>query len=126
MENTFVLDVNSPAMESAVKSLDMMLKRCLNQLMEGNFEGGEITLKLDVNVEPSVEWFPTVDKYTGENTSTPYEYRKPSIKHMATMQLKQKDECSGAYTGKVEIKEIDGDFVVFPVFPIEDRQTRLF
>ncbi len=123
MENTFVLDVNSPAMESAVKSLDMMLKRCLNQLMEGNFEGGEITLKLDVNVEPSVEWFPTVDKYTGENTSTPYEYRKPSIKHKATMQLKQKDECSGAYTGKVEIKEIDGDFVVFP---IEDRQTRLF
>ena len=123
MENTFVLDVNSPAMESAVKSLDMMLKRCLNQLMEGNFEGGEITLKLDVNVEPSVEWFPTVDKYTGENTSTPYEYRKPSFKHKATMQLKQKDECSGAYTGKVEIKEIDGDFVVFP---IEDRQTRLF
>ena len=123
MENTFVLDVNSPAMESAVKSLDMMLKRCLNQLKEGNFEGGEITLKLDVNVEPSVEWFPTVDKYTGENTSTPYEYRKPSIKHKATMQLKQKDECSGAYTGKVEIKEIDGDFVVFP---IEDRQTRLF
>lgn len=123
MENTFVLDVNSPAMESAVKSLDMMLKRCLNQLMEGNFEGGEITLKLDVNVEPQVEWFPTVDKYTGENTSTPYEYRKPSIKHKATMQLKQKDECSGAYTGKVEIKEIDGDFVVFP---IEDRQTRLF
>ena len=123
MENTFVLDVNSPAMESAVKSLDMMLKRCLNQLMEGNFEGGEITLKLDVNVEPSVEWFPTVDKYTGENTSTPYEYRKPSIKHKATMQLKQKDECSGAYTGKVEIKEIDGDFVVFP---IEERQTSLF
>ena len=123
MENTFVLDVNSPAMESAVKSLDMMLKRCLNQLMEGNFEGGEITLKLDVNVEPSVEWFPTVDKHTGENTSTPYEYRKPSIKHKATMQLKQKDECSGAYTGKVEIKEIDGDFVVFP---IEDRQTSLF
>ena len=31
MENTFVLDVNSPAMESAVKSLDMMLKRCLYQ-----------------------------------------------------------------------------------------------
>lgn len=123
MENTFILNVNSPAMESAVKSLDMMLKRCLNQLMEGNFEGGEITLKLDVNVEPSVEWFPTVDKYTGENTSTPYEYRKPSIKHKATMQLKQKDECSGAYTGKVEIKEIDGDFVVFP---IEDRQTSLF
>lgn len=123
MENTFVLDVNSPAMESAVKSLDMMLKRCLNQLMEGNFEGGEITLKLDVNVEPQVEWFPTVDEYTGENTSTPYEYRKPSIKHKATMQLKQKDECSGAYTGKVEIKEINGDFVVFP---IEDRQTRLF
>lgn len=123
MENTFVLDVNSPAMESAVKSLDMMLKRCLNQLMEGNFEGGEITLKLDVNVEPSVEWFPTVDKYTGENTSTAYKYRKPSIKHKATMQLKQKDECSGAYTGKVEIKEIDGDFVVFP---IEDRQTSLF
>ena len=104
MENTFVLDVNSPAMESAVKSLDMMLKRCLNQLMDGNFEGGEIMLKL-------------------ENTSTPYEYRKPSIKHKATMQLKQKDECSGAYTGKVEIKEIDGDFVVFP---IEDRQTSLF
>ena len=38
MENTFVLDVNSPAMESAVKSLDMMLKRCLNQLMEGTLK----------------------------------------------------------------------------------------
>ncbi len=123
MENTFVLDVNSPAMESAVKSLDMMLKRCLNQLMDGNFEGGEIMLKLEIGIEPSIEWFYSIDEDTGENTSTPYEYRKPSIKHKATMQLKQKDECSGAYTGKVEIKEIDGDFVVFP---IEERQTSLF
>ena len=50
MENTFVLDVNSPAMESAVKSLDMMLKRCLNQLMDGNFEGGEIKNGRDFNL----------------------------------------------------------------------------
>ena len=123
MKDVFVLDVNSPAMKEAVSSLDTLLQRCLGKLVDGDFAEGEITLKLCIGVEPEIEWYSSLDEKTGETISKSYEYRKTSIQHKATMQLKQKDERSGCYSDKVEVKEIDGKFVVIP---IEDMQTTLF
>ena len=118
----YELDVNSPAMEEAVASLDKMLKKCLDQVFDGEFESGEINLKLEVGVEPAIELFPATDDL-GEPTEHAYEYKKPVLKHKASLQLKKKEEISGQFCGRVELKMIDGQFVAVP---IEDAQMSLF
>ncbi|MDU4846156.1 chromosome segregation protein SMC [Clostridium sp.] len=110
------IDINSPIFAGMLDDLNKEIQRVIQNVYEGKFASGEISLKLDLKIVSGFEEMPKVDEY-GEMITETYKYKKPDFEHKITSTLKQQYKQEGSYSEKKEVvwDEKDKKFIVKPI-----------
>lgn len=110
------IDINSPIFAGMLDDLNKEIQRVIQNVYEGKFASGEISLKLDLKIVSGFEEMPRVDEY-GEMITETYKYKKPDFEHKITSTLKQQYKQEGSYSERKEVvwDEIDKKFIVKPI-----------
>jgi hypothetical protein len=116
------MELTSPIFDEMREQLDAAIKDCITRVYNKEFESGEVTLKLSIELPETYKILPKEGKY-GEMSSEKYYYRKPRFKHNTTTSLKKQFKTDGVYTDDREV-QLDDD--VFIAKKIDDRQISLF
>jgi hypothetical protein len=112
------IDIESPVFNGMLFDLDSEIKRCLQQVYDEDFEGGEITLKLSIELPEASLIIPKAGE-KGEMLSDTYYYRKPFFEHKVATVLKKQFKKDGCFTGEREVQFKDGKFIAVPVDKIQ-------
>lgn len=116
------IDIESPIFTIMLHDLNMEIKRAVGKIFERDFEGGEITLKIKVEIPDAYKEYPKTDRY-GNSTTETYRYRKPRFEHAVTTTLKKQYKQEGIYAEDRDIKFVDGQYLACP---IQDPQISVF
>lgn len=106
------INFDSEIFEEARRLLDLNIREILHKVYNGEFAGGDISLKISLSLIDDYTILPTDDPITGETTETTYEYRRPVIDSTVSRTLKKVSKDKTSYSPAVEIKEVDGEFVL--------------
>lgn len=119
-----VLDVSidSPVFQPMLKNLDKKIIEVIKQVYSGDFESGDIALKLKLETPMTAKNFP-YEGDNGEPKVKEYEYKALQFEHKISTTLKRVDKDGGRYYGEKELKEEDGHFIEVPV---EEPQISIF
>lgn len=119
------VDLNSPIFRTMRRKLNDQIQKVLIKAYNGEFESGDISLKITLSVPTLTKKFPVEDGISGEHPKIKvYEYKALNIKHNITTTLKKVDKIDGEYFGEKELKKDDtGEFVEVP---IENPQISMF
>lgn len=109
------IDIESPVFKCLLHDLDMEIQRVIKQVYDEKFEGGEITLKLGIELPIAYENIPVSDPVTGDMVNETYRYRKPVFEHKVTTTLKKQFKNEGIFDEKRDIQFQDGRFVAVPI-----------
>ena len=115
------IDVNSPVFNCLLQDLNKEIQRCIKKVYDEEFESGEISLKLSVEIPEAFKTIPRVNEF-GEMINDTYKYRKPVFEHKITSTLKKQFKQEGIYTEERDVKFEDGKFVAIP---IKDAQLNM-
>ena len=84
MENENFLDLSNPIFFEMMNSLNMNIIEVMKEVYDGNFEEGEVNLKLQIDIE---------------NVTSPIypheEYKKPNFDYKVSRSLKKNESNSG-------------------------------
>lgn len=116
------LDIYSPIFKIMLHDLNLEMKRAIDKVFERDFEGGEITLKLKIEIPDGYKEYPKTDRY-GNTTTERYVYRRPRFEHTVTTTLKKQYKQEGVYAEERDIKFVDGQYIACP---IQDPQMSVF
>lgn len=116
------IDIQSPIFQVMLQDLDNEIARVIDKVYKGEFEGGEINLKLGLTIEDGYKEFPRENEH-GETVYDTYKYKKPNFEHNVTTTLKKQYKLKGNYTEEKEVVYEDGQYMVKP---IEEPQLNLF
>lgn len=116
------IDIESPIFKIMLHDLNMEIKRAIDKVFERDFELGEITLKLKMEIPDGYKEYPKTDRY-GNSTTETYKYRKPRFEHTVTTTLKKQFKQEGIYAEERDIKFVDGQYLACP---IQDPQISVF
>lgn len=108
------IDIESPVFGCMLNDLNMEIERVIKQVYDEKFEGGDITLKLSIEIPNAYETVPKVDA-TGEMVNETYRYRKPVFEHKVTTTLKKQFKNEGIFDEERDIQFQDGKFVAVPI-----------
>ncbi|WP_234121162.1 hypothetical protein [Clostridium hydrogenum] len=119
------VDLNSPIFKPMLEELNVAMIEVLKKAYNGEFESGDISLKITLAVPTVTKKFPVEGSELGEHPVVKtYEYKALNFKHNITKTLKKVDKVDGEYFGEKELKKDDtGDFVEVP---IENPQISIF
>lgn len=106
-----------PMLESA----DAALKKVMNEVYGENFQGGEITIKLKIEIPEDYQEIPTVND-DGEIIPIKYRYKTPVFDYKVNTTLNKKYKADGSYRTNKELIEEDG---VFKLRPLEEHQVKM-
>lgn len=106
------ISFDSEVFKDAKSMLDGALLGVLTQVFKGQFESGDINLKISISLVDDYEKLPGDDPITGETIETMYEYRRPEIESTVSTSLKKVAKGKASYSPQAEIKEMDGAFVI--------------
>lgn len=114
------LEVNimSPVFNSLLNNVDKEIKRCVGLVLDHNFEGAEISIKLNIEIPEAIKDVPVLNE-EGELTNFSYKYRKPHFNHRVTSTLKKQYKKEGGYSEDKMILFRDGEYIVAPVIKEE-------
>lgn len=115
------IDIESPIFNKLLNDLNQEIERVIQKVYDNEFEAGEITVKLSIEIPNDYENIPRENDF-GEMIQETIKFRKPCFQHKVTTTLKKKYVTEGQYAAKRDIQLIDGKFVAVP---IEDPQTKL-
>lgn len=116
------IDIQSPIFEGMLNDLNSEIVRVIDKVYKGEFEGGEVNLKLGLTIDDGYKEFPRENEY-GETIYDTYKYKKPNFEHNVTTTLKKQYKQKGSYTEEKEVVYEDGQYMVKP---IEEPQMNLF
>ncbi len=122
MENILEIDIKSPIFNEMLSDLDKEIKRVVEKVYEEEFETGEITLKLSLEIPEDFKEFPKKDELGFEENEL-YYYRKPHFKHKVSTSLKKQYKQQGVYSEDKEVQFVDGQYLLVPV---KEPQISLF
>ncbi|WP_346888317.1 hypothetical protein [Clostridium sp. UBA1056] len=108
------IDIESPVFNCMLHDLNMEIERVIKQVYDEKFEGGEITLKLSIEIPNGYETIPKTDEF-GEMINETYKYRKPVFEHKVTTTLKKQYKNEGIFNEKRDIQFKDGKFIAVPI-----------
>lgn len=114
------IDIESPVFKGLLQDLNKEIKRVVQQVYDEKFEGGQINLKLGIEIPNAYETIPVTDPDTGELVNETYRYRKPVFEHKVSTTLQKKYNTEGIFDEKRDIQYVDGEFVAVP---IKNNQT---
>lgn len=118
---TLDIDIASPVFYAMLNDLDKEIQRCIKKVFDEEFESGEISLKLSIELPNAYETIPKEDDF-GEMVNETFKYRQPYFKHKVTTSLKKQFNQEGLYKEKRDIQLKDGKFIAVP---IEDAQMHI-
>jgi len=106
----FELNLQSPAFKELRFNLDTAIISCLHELYEGNFAGGDITAKINIELESDTEVFSAGTDNEGRPIGKSYSFKKPTIEHNVGLTLKKRVEAKGGYIpGRLMELKRDGE-----------------
>lgn len=117
------IDIDSPIFNQMLGQLNDEILRCIRKVYDKDFAGGEIALKLSVEIPETFKIIPKVDEETGEIINETYVYRSPRFEHKIATTLKKQYKNEGVYTDEREVKFEDDKFIAVP---IKDPQMKMF
>lgn len=120
-KNVLEIDIESQIFKEFLHDLNLKIKQCLLELYEEKFRSGEISAKMNLEIETAYECYRSIDDAGNDSIET-YSYRKPIFDHNITLTLKKTDKASGGYSEKREIQFEDGKFLAVP---LKERQTNI-
>jgi hypothetical protein len=107
--------VDSPIFESMRLAFDAQLVNVMSELFEENFDGGEINLKLAIEIELDHEDIAESDGFEGHIKQDIF-FKKPVFKHAITASFKRRSKLEGKYDERRQLKiNADGSFIAAPV-----------
>lgn len=116
------IDIESPIFNSMLHDLNLEIKRVIEKVYDEEFEGGEISLKLKLNIKDEFKEYPRENEF-GEVINETYKYRKPYFEHAVATTLKKQYKQEGLYSEEKEVKYIDGEYIVVP---LREPQLNMF
>lgn len=117
------IDVESPMFDEMRGSLDKQIQKVIQLVYDGNFQSGEISLKLNIELPTHYKTMPEVDSETGEMVEREYKYKRPVFEHKLTTTLKKQFKDEGSYSDERDVQLIDGHFIAVP---FKKNQISLF
>ena len=91
------IDIHSTPFEAMLQDLNKEIVRVIDKVYRGEFETGEINLKLSLTLFEDYKEFPVEDE-TGQTSNETYEYKRPVFEHNITSMLKKQYKQKGFYT----------------------------
>ncbi len=117
------IDVESPIFDEMRGVLDKQIQKVIQLVYDGNFQSGEISLKLNLELPTHYKTIPEVDSETGEMVEREYKYKRPVFEHKLTTTLKKQFKDEGSYSNERDVQLIDGHFIAVP---FKKNQISLF
>lgn len=108
------IDIESPIFNAMLHDLNLEIKRAIEKVYDEEFEAGEISLKLKLNINDDYKEYPKENEF-GELVNELYRYKKPYFEHTISTTFKKQYKQDGVYTEEKEVKCIDGEYVVVPL-----------
>ena len=121
-KETLDIDINSDLFNGLKSDMNEAITNVLLQVYEGKFEAGEVTVKLNIEIQTDYEAYAGVSEI-GEKTKEKYKYRKPIFEHKVSVSLKKQFKTEGIFDEKRDIQILNGKFVAVP---IKEAQISLF
>lgn len=119
------MDLESPIFKKMREQLDSAIKDCIKVAYNNEFEGGDITLKLGIELPETYKIIPREDPATEEMINEKYWFEKPRFKHKVTITLSKKQVLEGQYSEDREV-EFDVNDDIFIAKKIDDKQINMF
>lgn len=116
------IDIESPIFSEMLSNVDTEIQRVISKVFNKEFEGGEITLKISIELQQGREKIQRQAE-DGELYEDEFLYRKPYIKHNVSTTLKKKFKKEGLYTSDRDV-EFNGDKYI--AIPIQKAQMSFF
>lgn len=116
------IDIKSPIFNAMLHDLNLEIKRAIEKVYDEEFEVGEISLKLKLNINDEYKEYPKENEF-GELVNEMYRYKKPYFEHSISTTFKKQFKQEGLYTEEKEVKCIDGEYLVVP---LKDPQLNMF
>jgi len=113
-KRVLTIDIDSPVFSSMLSDLNGEIQRVIEKVFKGEFESGEISVKLNIEIPESYKSFARTNE-DDELVSDTYKYKRPDFQHKVTSTLKKKYEQKGEFTGEREVVFIDGEYVARPL-----------
>ncbi|MCL2215788.1 MAG: hypothetical protein FWB91_02080 [Defluviitaleaceae bacterium] len=120
----FELTAQSEAFEDFNAHLNHRIKKCLYELYEGNFEGGEISAKISIELCDSTQEVYVQNESGEEETTTKY-FRTPQIESKVTLTLKKRTEAKATFSKKTLELKFDKESGRFTLAEIPQMQMKL-
>lgn len=117
------IDIESPIFDEMRGALDKQIQKVIQLVYDGNFQSGEVSLKLNIELPTHYKTMPEVDSETGEMIEREYKYKRPVFEHKLTTTLKKQFKDEGAYSDERDVQLIDGHFIAVP---FKKNQISLF
>lgn len=116
------IEIDSPVFFCLLQDLNKEIQRCIRKVFNEEFESGEITVKLGIEIPEAFKTFPKTNEF-GEIINETFKYRKPRFEHKITSTLKKQYKQEGLYSEERDV-QYDGD--KFVAIPIKDAQINMF
>lgn len=117
------IDIESPIFDEMRGALDKQIQKVIQLVYDGNFQSGEVSLKLNIELPTHYKTMPEVDSETGEMIEREYKYKRPVFEHKLTTTLKKQFKDEGSYSDERDVQLIDGHFIAVP---FKKNQISLF
>ena len=108
------IDIESPVFNCMLQDLNREIQRTLDKVYNGDFEAGEISVKLVLTIPEDFKEFPKTNEF-GEMVNELYRYRRPHFEHKVTTTLKKQYKQEGFYGEEREVKFEGGQFMAVPI-----------
>ena len=122
-KKVLAVNIDSPVFQPVIDSLNEQIIEVIKKVYNGEFESGDIALKIKLSTPTEYKQFPA-ENDIGEPTVEEYKYKALQFNHSITTTLKKVDKENGRYWGEKELKK--DDFGNFIEAPIEDPQLSMF
>lgn len=114
MKKNIEIDISSSLFEPMLRDLNKEIKRLTEKIYKEEFEAGDITLKLSLNILEGRKEIPVEDEY-GYQDSEIYWYKQPEFKHSVSTSLKKQFKQKGSVAPEAEIKLINDEYLLIPI-----------
>lgn len=116
-----LINMESPIMAEALTDMDEGLSNLLDQMGQGGFTDGKITLEVKISLASIGASIPVQDE-NGAAEKVPYHYKCPKIEHTVGISLKRSNKKKGLFMAdRKEIRFVDGQYIIVPI--PEDQMT---
>ncbi|MEG0297215.1 MAG: hypothetical protein RR620_10900 [Clostridium sp.] len=116
------IDLHSEMFLDMLAKLDTSIKAVLKQIHSKKFEGGKVTLNLDIQGKERVKTMNKVDEH-GELIEFDHQYLSTEFDYKVGITLNKKFKETGGYKCNKELIKDEEDNFIFK--PISDNQMKL-